>query len=122
MFAFATSRKSRNVFSAKGQPQWRRNVITVGLSLEDGCSLLVCGALEPTAGDEVAVSWVGAHHEDNSCWKVMLGLLECSGTFLLFRTITPEDTSESIYVVFVVGQTYTNQGTNEVEVWRARTM
>lgn len=50
----AVLRRERNVFSAKGQPQWRRKVKIVGLLSELGISSLpgIDGAGKPILGGE----------------------------------------------------------------------
>lgn len=73
----AAARKDRNVFSAKGHPQWRRKVRIVGFSSEVGsCSFDIEGALAPTDGTGDVESLEGNIHDAASCWKVMMGSVE----------------------------------------------
>lgn len=67
-WAEAAVRKDRNVFSAKGQPQWRRKVRIVGfLSGWGSWSFDVEGALAPMDGMGHVESWEGNIHEAASC-------------------------------------------------------
>ena len=63
--ARAASRRFRNVFSANGQPQWRRKTTIV--DPVPSLTFVVCGALEPMAGGAVCGAWsFGANQDDNS--------------------------------------------------------
>jgi len=51
LFFPASFRISWNVFSAKGQPQCRKNIMTVGFPFGLGtCSFEFVGAFDPTSG------------------------------------------------------------------------
>ena len=66
--AEAAARKDRNVFSAKGQPQWRRKVRIVAFSSEVGSrSLNTDGVLAPIEGMGDVESWEGKAHDAASC-------------------------------------------------------
>lgn len=67
---FATSRRLRKVFSANGQPQWRRKTRMVGLG--PSWILGVWGAFEPMVGAGLGVSPLGANQEESSWAKDML--------------------------------------------------
>ena len=74
-WAEAAARRDRNVFSAKGHPQWRKKVRIVGFSSELGSwSFDVDGALAPMEGMGDAESWEGNIHDAASCWKVMVSV------------------------------------------------
>ena len=60
------------VFSAKGQPQWRRKVSIVGLPEGWGNVRDVEGAGEPREGGDDVGSLVGLSQEASSCRKVMM--------------------------------------------------
>ena len=69
----AWDRRLRNVFSAKGQPQWRRKWITRGLPLVIG-RLEIDGAWEPMEGGEEVGTVEGVSHDLSSCWYVMMNV------------------------------------------------
>ena len=74
-WAEAAARRDWNVFSAKGQPQWRRKVIIIGFSWGLGsCSfdVDVDDGLVPMDGTGDVESWEGKIHDAASCWKVMV--------------------------------------------------
>ena len=66
--AEAAARKDWNVFSAKGQPQWRRKVRIVAFSSEvESWSFDPDGALAPMEGMGDVESWEGKVHDAASC-------------------------------------------------------
>jgi len=73
LFCAAVSIRFLNVFSAKGQPQCRRNVTMVGLPSGLGsCNFEVVGAFDPIEGTDFKVStFSGDSQEWSSCWKVI---------------------------------------------------
>ena len=74
-WAKAAARNVRNFFSAKGHPQWRRNVRIVGFLSEVGsCSFDIEGAVAPMEGTGDVGSREGAIHDAASCWKVMMSV------------------------------------------------
>jgi len=71
----ARARSERKVFSAKGQPQWRRKVMTVGFLFEAGrASFVHEGALLLSFGAGDIVGDVGGSQELNSWRKVIVWL------------------------------------------------
>lgn len=60
----AWDRRFRNAFSAKGQPQWRRKVITRGPLVG---TVGIDGAWEPMEGGEEVGTGEGASHDLSSC-------------------------------------------------------
>ena len=81
----AVARKDRKVFSAKGQPQWRRKVSIVGFPSSWGrWSCEVDGTLAPIDGMGEGGSWEGKVQEAISCWKVMEDMvnIEIEGCYL----------------------------------------
>ncbi len=73
--AEAVERSARNVFSANGQPQCRKNVIIVGFPSPAGSrSLGVEGALEPTAGTG-DVERAAGKAQDESSWRSVIAIV-----------------------------------------------
>ncbi len=73
-YCWAVERRERRVFSAKGQPQWRRNVTTVGLPSERGKAS--CSGMDG-AGEGIEGGWemamkIGEVHEEISWRRVMI--------------------------------------------------
>lgn len=66
----AASRRFRKVFSANGQPQWRRKTMIVGVA--SSLILDVGGAFEPIAGGGRGSSPFGANQEESSWVNDML--------------------------------------------------
>jgi hypothetical protein len=63
----AMERREMNVFSAKGQPQWRRKVMSVGLlSVAGRDSFGDEGALEPMVGTGEVEREVGKAQDESS--------------------------------------------------------
>ena len=72
----AVARKDRKVFSAKGQPQWRRKVSIVGFPSGSGrWSCEVDGTLAPMDGMGEEESWEGNVQDASSCRKVMKDMM-----------------------------------------------
>ena len=72
-WAEAAARKAKKVFSANGQPQWRKKVRMVGFSSDEGrWSFDVGGALAPMAGTGAMESWEGNIHDAASCRKLIV--------------------------------------------------
>ena len=69
----AWARRDRNVFSAKGHPQWRRKVIRrpLPLALEIG-SRGVEGASSPLEGGSAVETADGESQDFSSCWYDIL--------------------------------------------------
>lgn len=74
--SLAISRRLRKIFSANGQPQWRRKESTVPRPASRW-SFGDCGAFASMCGMEsaVGVEDCGANQELSSCWNVMLSFL-----------------------------------------------
>lgn len=70
---FAESRRLRKVFSANGQPQWRRKARMVGW-LGSNLRFGWVRAREPRVGGSVVVDVFveGERQEESSCWNVMV--------------------------------------------------